>query len=265
VFPPLAAPQILAVTAQCADPVLLDGRADFVVFNPNYLFLGGTGELDYDWTLASTSAVVESGSGYYFNTSGFYQFFEEPLPPDTYTATISVTAFPAMSDSSVTFTIHDCSVDPQPGPSPLDVYGLSTFCIPGDDTATLFFVVDVLNPDTIDWVVMDGQVMVAGKSQVSFDGNVGNPLSVRFLPAGSYKLVVTSNNQSANVSTPFEIGSCAPAIDPTDPTTTTDPAQPTTTTTIGEAGPTTSSPIGPTVGSGTLPPTGLTGVLPATR
>ena len=267
--PPLAAPQILSVTTQCADPVLDDGRADFVLLNANYLFLGGTGYLDYDWTLESTSAVIESFSGY-VSKSGIFQLMKQPLAPDTYTATISVTGFPSMSDT-VTFTINDCSVVPQPAKPPLDVYGLNTFCIPDDDTATLFFVVDLLNPDSIAWAVMDGQDEVAQDSHVLFDGNVGNPVAVRYLPAGSYDLVVASNNDpSVSVSIPFAIGTCVAAVDPgdpgdsgdpTDPTTTTDPAQPTTTSTT----PTTTTTMPPTDPAGTLPPTALSGVLPATR
>jgi len=81
--PPLAAPQFLSVATQCADPALFDGRADFVVNNANYQFLGGTGDLYYDWTLSSTSAVMEEGTGYYFATSGIFQFVEQPLAPDS--------------------------------------------------------------------------------------------------------------------------------------------------------------------------------------
>lgn len=58
-------PVFINVAMTCADPVLLDGRVDFVVLNPNWLFLGGPGELTYDWTLTDGTSTVESFEGYF--------------------------------------------------------------------------------------------------------------------------------------------------------------------------------------------------------
>lgn len=271
---PLGAPQILQVSPHCADPVLLDGWASFTLFNPNYQFLGGAGDLTYDWTLESESAVIESFNGY-FNVSGTDSTISPQLAPGTYTATITATGFPDMTDSA-TFTIADCTVDPEPAPEPLVVYGVTNVCIPGDDTGAVFFVVDhLLHPNIVGWAFLDGQDVLASNPEVHLQGAGNHVLSARHVPAGSYQLVVTSSTDpSVVVSTPVEIGMCGGPADPADPIDPVDPVDPTTTTTPGD--PTTTVPGDPTTtttptegvdsGGGTDPtvPEGTTGTLPAT-
>ena len=266
---PLAAPQILHVTPHCADPVQLDGWAEFIVLNANYLFLGGTGDLTYDWTLESDSAVIESFNGY-FHVSGAHMTKSPPLGPGTYTATITAAGFPDLTDSA-TFEILDCS-----GPQPdygLVVYGVSTLCLPGDATEALYFVIDhYADPNIVGWSINDGQGIVAGKPEVHFEGDQNNQQSARHVPAGSYELTVSSlSSPGASFSTPIEIGSClAPADQPetTEPatdSTATEPIDPSATTgTVQEGGPTTAVTAGsPADATGSTAP-GTLGTLPAT-
>ena len=222
--PPLAPPDILSVSTQCADPVLLDGTAGFVVLNANYLFLGGSGELGYELTLSSGSPAVEFVAATYSAPAGVANLGASQLAPATYTATFSFLEFPELTDT-VTFTIDDCSVNPQQPASPLDVYGVSAFCLPGDDTETLFFVIGLLHPGFVEWVewsVMDGSKTLGYDSQEN-PGSTFNPVAVRHVPAGSYDLVVDTHiDPLLEMTLPIEIGTCA-APDPADPA---DPADP---------------------------------------
>lgn len=226
--PPLNAPTIVDVTTQCADPVLLDGRADFYVLNDNYQVLGGTGELVYDWTL-SLGSVVESASGHYLGTPGLHTFFEAPLAPGDYTATITVTDFPELTDSA-TFTIYDCT-GAQPDHGLVIIAGWTTMCFPGDPAETLlFFVHHYAQPQHIGWKLVDGATTIAEVPELALDGTFGNSLSAANVPAGTYDLVVTSFADPAGpATTAVEIAPCPATgdpLDPSDPVEGVDPSDP---------------------------------------
>ena len=266
--------QFIQVTTHCADPALLDGRADYVILDPNYQFLGGpAGEIAIDWTLSSGAVVLEATSGSSFQAPGVHDTFSDQLAPGEYTATISVTNFPALTDS-VTYTIDECSNNPGFPPDLLAVYGVTRLCIPGDETETVLFVVDhYFNPNVLGWKIVDGQNTLAGFPEIHLDGDTGNAFSARHLPVGSYQLIVTSvNHPSTSVATPIEIASCVdqPASgEPSDPSDPDDPSEPSEPSDSSE--PAVPQPTDP--GDSTLPSTSAapagpgteSGTLPATR
>ena len=172
------------MSTTCADPVLEDGRADFVRLNPNWQFLGGPGELTYDWSVVTGTTVVQSFQGW-FNASGVYISFLQPLAPGEYTASINAAGFPALGNS-VTFTIDDCTLQPQPDPVPLAIYGVTTLCLPGDATESAVWVVEqhgTVQPAWFEWTIRDDAMLsVDTDSPVTILDDQPTPLSSRALP-----------------------------------------------------------------------------------
>ena len=272
---PPNAPLIIDVSTTCADPVLEDGRADFVRLNPNWQFLGGPGELTYDWSVVTGTTVVQSFQGW-FNASGVYVSFLQPLAPGEYTASINAAGFPALGNS-VTFTIDDCTLQPQPDPVPLAIYGVTTLCLPGDATESAVWVVEqhgTVQPAWFEWTIRDDAMLsVDTDSPVTILDDQPTPLSSRALPLGTMHLTVTGvADPAVTASATFDIGPCTDPVDPVDPSTTR-PTRRNPPTPPRRAAPT--SPLEPTepsepAGTTSLPPavpdtTPPTGLLPATR
>ncbi len=214
---PPNAPLIIDVSTTCADPVLEDGRADFVRLNPNWLFLGGPGELTYDWSVVTGTTVVQSFQGW-FNASGVYVSFLQPLAPGEYTASINAAGFPALGNS-VTFTIDDCTLQPQPDPVPLAIYGVTTLCLPGDATESAVWVVEqhgTVQPAWFEWTIRDDAMLsVDTDSPVTILDDQPTPLSSRALPLGTMHLTVTGvADPAVTASATFDIGPCTAPVGP---------------------------------------------------
>jgi hypothetical protein len=237
------------------------------VFSNNYLHLGGTGMLDYEWTLSDgTSAIAGYKSSLW---PGVNFWATPPLAPGEYTTTIVVTEFPEMTETA-TFTIHDCAAAPaNPGGSPV-VHDLTTACSPGDHSETIFFFVTNPGPATdFGWTISDGHAAVAVSDPWGVRWYLDGPnlMVIRHLPVGSLEFsAVGIDDPSITLSTALEVGPCGDPADPTDATDPADPVEPAETTDPADpADPGDTPGIGQTgdAGETTQPP--VTGTLPATR
>ena len=135
----------------------------------------------------------------------------------------------------MTFTIDDCTLQPQPDPVPLAIYGVTTLCLPGDATESAVWVVEqhgTVQPAWFEWTIRDDAMLsVDTDSPVTILDDQPTPLSSRALPLGTMHLTVTgvadpAVTASANVrhrSVHRPGGPGRPERQPTDPADSSEP------------------------------------------
>jgi len=213
----------LGVSTKCAVPPGADGSAHVHVLD--HIPLTADAYDNYEVTVAQGDDVVLSFAGGWTGP-GTHSLYLFDLAVGDYEMTVTTSdpfdsATPPVAHG-VTFTVGICP-GPVPGQDEPHVWGISTQCLAGDDTETLFYFVDhPFQPSPIHWAVKQADTDVVGSDGPTFlDGADDNLRIVRGLPAGDgYTIVVTSDggNHPSVESSPFAIHECAQPVDPADST-----------------------------------------------